>query len=350
MFKRILVPLDGSTLAEQAIPHAVEFARIFNSHIILLQVLEALSTENEHPVDPLSWQLRKTRAEVYLKGIKESILEKLGDAPGGKKNESQQVEFAIREGKTAENIVDYAHNENIELIVITTHGSGGLSRWTTSSVIQKVINLIYLPVLVVRAYNLPGEGEARIPYRRILLPIDSSRRSECTLPAGIALARRETSVSADGKETEALPETPGVASSGAKIYLAAVIKPPEIPIPEPYPVEIGQLIDQLMNVSREALTNYLNEMSERLPVDSQICIADSASVSSAIHKLAEEEDIDLVVLCAHGYTGNHAWPYGNVTRNYIDHGTKPLLVIQDVHRSQIRPSAAELAADKTGRR
>ncbi len=115
-------------------------------------------------------------------------------APGGAIEKKSRVEYSIREGKTAENIVDFAHAENIDLLVISTHGSGGLSRWNISSVTQKVINLIYLPVLIVRAYNQPEAADARIHYRRILLPIDSSRRAECALPAGIALARGELSM------------------------------------------------------------------------------------------------------------------------------------------------------------
>jgi nucleotide-binding universal stress UspA family protein len=164
MFNRILVPLDGSTLAERAIPHAEEFARIFGSTIVLLQVLDPTSYhENPNPVDPLSWQIRKAEADMYMNGIAARIRENLhGSTPQSKsKNEKNRVEYFIREGKTAENIVNFAHSEKIDLLVINTHGSGGLSRWNISSVTQKVINLIYLPVLIVRAFNQPGMDDAK---------------------------------------------------------------------------------------------------------------------------------------------------------------------------------------------
>ena len=352
MFNRILVPLDGSTLAERAIPHAEQFARIFGSTIVLLQVLDPTSYhENPNPVDPLSWQIRKAEADMYMNGVavrlRQSLLE---NTPQGKENEEDKarVEYSIREGKTAENIVNFAHAENIDLLVISTHGSGGLSRWNISSVTQKVINLIYQPVLIVRAYNLPetlGEA-ARVHYRRILLPIDSSRRAECALPAGIALARGKISINLPGDPTQ-----PADASLTSKLILAAVIKPPEIPIPEPYPVEIAQLSEQLMQASRQAVNDYLNEMKVRLSVDCETCLIENNSVSSAIQDLAsQEEDIDLVVLCAHGYTGRSTWPYGSVARNYMEHGTKPVLVIQDVPRSRVKPTAAEMAAEKSGGR
>jgi len=81
MFNRILVPLDGSALAERAIPHAEEFARIFDSRIILLQVLDPTSFhENPNPVDPLSWQIRKAEADMYMQGIAARIREELKES------------------------------------------------------------------------------------------------------------------------------------------------------------------------------------------------------------------------------------------------------------------------------
>ena len=251
-----------------------------------------------------------------------------------------RVEYCIREGKAAENIVDFAHTEDIDLLVISTHGSGGLSRWNISSVTQKVINLIYLPVLIVRSYDRPNAAGIIPRYRRILLPIDSSRRAECSLSAGIELTRGEMPGS----------KTSGGTVEKSVLYLAAVIRPPELPIPEPFPVEISQLSEELLRVSHLAVDKYLNEMKERLPVECDTCVVEGVSVVSAIHELAEKEDVDIVILCAHGYSGQVTWPYGTVTRNYIEHGTKPVLVIQDIPLSQVRQTAAEVAAEKSGRR
>jgi nucleotide-binding universal stress UspA family protein len=342
MFNRILVPLDGSPLAERAIPHAELFARIFGANIILLQVLEPTSYhENPKAVDPLNWQIRKAEADMYMQGIALRIRKNLGEKANhnGEKKKSR-VEYSIREGKTAENIVDFAHTENIDLLVISSHGSGGLSRWNISSVTQKVINLIYLPVLIVRAYNQSNTTEGINRYRRILLPIDSSRRAECSLSAGVELARNEIPAGV----------APGSTVVKTKLVLTTVLRPPELPIPEPLPVEISQLSDKLLELSHQAIEKYLGEMKERLPVDCDTCVVESPCVTSAIQELADQEDIDLVILCAHGYSGQVNWSYGTVARNYIEHGTKPVLVIQDVPRSQVRRTVAEIAAEKSGRR
>jgi nucleotide-binding universal stress UspA family protein len=206
MFKRILVPLDGSPLAEQAIPHAELFARIFGSKIILLQVLEPTSYhENPKAVDPLTWQIRKAESDMYLQGLALRIQKNLGENLQNKNGKTKnRVDYVIREGKIAENIVNFAHSEKIDLLVISSHGSGGLSRWNISSVTQKVINLIYLPVLIVRAYTQPNLNEGLNFYRRILLPIDSSRRAECSLSAGIELAR---GIPSTDKTQESYPPT-----------------------------------------------------------------------------------------------------------------------------------------------
>lgn len=298
---------------------------------------------------------------MYMQGIADRIRvelqENLNDAQDaqdkGKEAVKTSVEYSIREGKTAENIVNFAHSEAIDLVVISTHGSGGLSRWNISCVTQKVINLVYLPVLVVSAYCQPATSGARVHYRRILLPVDSSRRAEISLAAGIALAGGEihSGFLSEGNDRSIRRPALLKSQSPTTLVLTAVIKPPEISIPERYPIEIEQLSSQLMDVSRVAVTSYLNEMKVRLPVECESRVLENTNVSSAIQELADqEEDIDLVVLCAHGYTGQFAWPYGSNARNYIEHGTKPVLVIQDVPRSQVQPTAAEIAAEKSGGR
>jgi nucleotide-binding universal stress UspA family protein len=337
MFKRILVPLDGSPLAERVIPHAELFARIFRSNIVLLQVLDPASFhENPNAVDPLSWQIRKAEADMYMQGIANRIRKNLKEMVPGDLEEEDRVEYCIREGKTAENIVDFANSENIDLLIISSHGSGGLSRWNISSITQKVINMIYLPVLIIRAYTQTNPDENLRRYRRILIPIDSSRRAECSLSAGIELVRSEIK--------------PANLADSSKLVLVSVIRPPELPFPEPFPIEISQLSNQFLEISRMGITKYLDEMKERIPVDCDTCVVENSSVTTAIQELADQEDIDLVILCAHGHSGQMKWPYGTVTHNYIEHGIKPVLIIQDIARPHVRPTAAEVAAEKSGRR
>jgi nucleotide-binding universal stress UspA family protein len=362
MFKRILIPLDGSLLAERAIQHAEQFARIFGAKIVLLRVLEVASrTDNQEAINPLSWQIQKTEADMYLSGVASRIREHLHLAESQsdeRKSADDPVEYTIREGRIAENIIDFAHSENIDLLVISSHGMGGLSRWNMSSIVQKVVDLIYLPVLIVRSYDFCEEAQDTIHYRHILLPVDSSRRAECALSAGIMLAEGEKLLDrgraghqAGMDQSFPIPLRPNDTSLEPKLFLAAVVTPPEIPLPSPYPLEISKLSEQLLQISREAIHAYLKELKLRLPVSSDIRMVENVNASSGIVELAsQEEGIDLVVLCAHGYTGQSTWPYGSVARNYMENGTKSILIIQDVSRAEVRPTAAALAAEKSGRR
>ena len=362
MYSRILIPLDGSALAEKVIPHAEQFARIFGSTIVLLQVLDPIAfRDNPNPVNPLNWQIRKTEADMYLHNLAARISEDLPgeastpDASGGGSNANKigRVEYHILEGKTAESIVNFAHSENIELLIICSHGSGGLSKWNISSVTQKVINMIYLPFLLVRAFGPTEPVFSRIHYRRILLPIDSSRRAECALAAGVALAKGEVALVNKTEFSTKKSKTYSEPSDGieTKLLLTAVIKPPELPIPEPLPAEIESLSQQLVAISRRAVSEYLTKMGERLSVNCETIFVEDTSVASAIHDLANQnEDIDLIILCAHGYTGKFTWPYGSVASNYIQYGTKPVLVVQDVPLSKAQITAFEFATEKNGAR
>ncbi len=355
MFNRILVPLDGSKMAEQVLSHVELFARIFGSHIILLQVLDPSSQQK---VNPLQWQIQKAKADVYMRGmvdkvrksLKKSGKSKNGEAKSSKNGPKSCVRYVIVEGNAAETIVNYAHSEAIDLLVLNSHGASGLSHWNLSSTAQKVIDLIYLPVLLLRAYQEARQEEEALHYRCILLPIDSSRRAELGISAGIALAQGShyPTEADDNAQSESAAEESG---QRTKIMLTTVIKPPEIPIPEPYPVEIQRLKDELMDVSCVAVENYIREMQERIPVECETRILKHDSVGTAIHELAkQDESIDLVVLCAHGYTGQATLPYGSVARQYIDRGTKPVLVIQDLPQSKVQPTEAEIARQKYGAR
>jgi len=342
MFNRILVPLDGSTLAERAIPHAELFARIFHSDIILLQVLDpAYSQADPNACDPLRWQICKTEADIYLQGIALQICKNLGEKSLiNKENETNRVDYCIREGRIAENIVDFSHSENIDLIIISTHGAGGFSRWNINSITQKVVSMIYLPVLIVRSFDIPQTMEPSIQYNRILLPIDGSRRAEWAMSIGAELAKRDISTN----------DLPINQDEKPRILILTVIRPPEFPIPEPVPVEISQLSEQLVNICYDAVNKYLSELKDRLPVACETRIVESSSIVSAIHDQAEQENIDLVVFCAHGYSGQFTYHYGSISRNYLENGSKSVLIIQDTPLSQVKPSLAQIAAEKSGRR
>ena len=314
MFKRILVPLDGSQLAELALKHALHIARLYRSHIVLLSVIEENQPGSEDAVvDPLSWQISKSERELYLQSLASQLV-----------SDRVTTEHVVLEGRCAEGIVQYAQDANTNLVVMTSHGRSGLSRWDISSVTQKVVQKLFLPVLVVRAYQ-PAE---EVSYRRILVPLDGSKRAECSLPASIALAE----------------------ASHGSLLLASVVQRPELPPAGPLENELREAASRLVQLTREALVPYLNDLKSRysLPVDT--LVLESDSVTRSIHELADREEVDLVVMCAHGASGGAEYPFGSVASNYFQYGNKPVLIIQDIPPSLARPTTVERVAEKYGKR
>jgi nucleotide-binding universal stress UspA family protein len=317
----------------------------------LLRVLEPIQQINgSQPVDPFAWQIRKREAELYLQEISPLIAARIDDSKPGKDDDItrvNRVEYAILSGKPSEAIVSFAHKENIDLMVISTHGWGGFSRWNISSVAQKVLEKIYLPVLLIRAYEEEeGHKGDDIRYNRILLPLDSSARAEYVLSAAVSLARGEKDREAAeaSKQAETDPKKEEIKTV---LLLTTVIRPPEMPIPEPYSQEVEALMNKLIQLSQKSVQEYLIRIKTQLSVPSEIRMIEHHSVSEALHKLAKEEDIDLIIIAAHGYTGQYHYPYGSVTRNMLDFGAKPILIIQDVPLSQVQPSNSEIAAQRS---
>jgi nucleotide-binding universal stress UspA family protein len=156
MFKRILVCLDGSELAEQILPYAAEEAIHFEGQLVLLQVVQepvafspAIPGEAPMPIE----------TDVMVEGTKEALnrakdyLEKLA-APLRKKG--IHVKTVAVPGRADEAILDYAGTNHINLIALATHGRGGLRRAVFGSVADRVLRESGLPVLVIR----PQEGKA----------------------------------------------------------------------------------------------------------------------------------------------------------------------------------------------
>ena len=141
MYKRIVVPLDGSPLAEQALTHATAQAEHFEAEIVLLKVLEPLpeatvtSPASVQRAEQLSAQL----ARDYLERVAERI-----------RDEGIAVEIVLLEGKPYVEIVRFAAGPEVDMIVMSTRGHSGWSRWLLGSVADRVVRGATVPVLLVQ--------------------------------------------------------------------------------------------------------------------------------------------------------------------------------------------------------
>ncbi len=150
--RRILVPLDGSLLAEQALPEAVALAQATGAELLLLQVIQALDEGNQHILFKnaaeaqaafAQWQ---TSAETYLRQVAQPI-----QAQGG------VCVCRALAGNVVETIIATAETAGIDLLVISTHGRSGLQRWVYGSVANKVLRGVSCPLLVIHNPPTPVE-------------------------------------------------------------------------------------------------------------------------------------------------------------------------------------------------
>ncbi len=311
MFDHMLVPLDGSILCECVLSHVVALAQALDARVTLLRVLERVHTAGQAPsVDPLDWHMRKAEAGAYL----DEVVARLQQA-------DLRVGKALLEGQAAERIAEFAKDQNADLIVLSSHGQGGLNRWNISSVVQKTILQANISAMIVRAYQPVTSDLTGLRYQRLLVPLDGSQRAECALPLATTLARLHES----------------------QLLLAHVVTRPEMPRHAPPTQEDIELANQLTERNRLEATRYLQQLQSRLSLDIQTHLLVSDNVAATLHELVERENADLVVLSAHGYSGVTKWPYGSVAVSFIAYGTTPLLIVQDLSQEELERTQAEMA-------
>jgi nucleotide-binding universal stress UspA family protein len=141
MYKRVLIPLDGSAWAEQALPHAIAQAKHFQAKLILLKVVEPFAHARGMSLSDLE-QIRQqahTWAREYLESLAADIQE-----------QGILVQKVTIDGRPHTGIAEFADSNRVDLIVMSTRGQSGLSRWLMGSVADRVVRGATVPVLMVR--------------------------------------------------------------------------------------------------------------------------------------------------------------------------------------------------------
>lgn len=330
MFQRILVPLDGSARAEQAISVAARIARASGGSIILLQVSTAAIdfawTAMESP-SMLQGTLDADcdRADEYLTNMARSH-----------ELEGIKTTIVVLQGVPAEAILEEAHSQAADLIVICSHGNTGLKRWVLGSVAQKVARYSPAPVLVLHEHagvltNMHPQGTRAV---RILVALDGSPLAEVALEPAAYLS---AALSA--------PQ-PGA------LHLTQVLH-----LPTNY--EYGQN-DSLARVKQQRMVNadaYLHTMERRLcegdlgRLNLQVTssVADDLDIAATLIRMAENGEhmdevagcygCDMVTMATHGRNGLQRWILGSVTERMLEATRLPLLIV--------RPQKNAIKAEKT---
>jgi nucleotide-binding universal stress UspA family protein len=189
LFTRILVPVDGSTFAEHALPHAIHAARSAGAELIL-----ALVHSRYAPVamDPAmrrmmdEWEDAEAEREAtYLKGLAARIAGEQGLA----------VTPRLLHGEIAPALLHEVRQAGASLVVMTTHGRAGLERAWLGSVADALLRELEAPALIVRPESDGAPASAPVPgYRRVLIALDGSGRAEKAIAPAIALAEHDARI------------------------------------------------------------------------------------------------------------------------------------------------------------
>jgi nucleotide-binding universal stress UspA family protein len=288
LYQKILVPLDGSALAERALPYAKAVAKLKTCEVILFAV--SITNEGERRDRLLKSYLDVSSKSLESQGVK--------------------VSTSVAYGEAAEEIIEFSEKNKIDLIIISTHGYSGIKRWMLGSTTQKVLYSTYTPILLIKS-KAPEISKAE--FKKILLPIDGSPFSEATIPFVEELTK----------------------GTQADIMLLEVCEPPVVPSYGSRPINPNweNYRDTIWEDSQKHITEYLDKIKDALgkkglKVESRIIKEPDGKVAKSIIKVAQNEKVDLIAIATHGRTGASRWVYGSVANRIVEESAEPILLIR----------------------
>ena len=285
IYKKILVPLDGSKLAEGVIPYVRLLASALKLPVDLMHVNDPETVAPVH---------HRIQGHEYLKEVAALFTSSVG------------VNCRVENGRAAEVIVDRASADAGTLITMATHGRSGAQRWLLGSVTQKVLQVSTDPLLLIRPRE---ETLARdVWLNTIILPLDGSHLAEKIFPHVIYLANR-LALEVVLIRTYNLPTT--------GYFLATGVSPPAI----------GELGDKI----KEEATGYLQAKVEELQaegIEKVSFVAVEGKGPEEIIDLARKSAGNMVAMSTHGRSGIGRWVLGSVTDRVVCYSGDPVLVIR----------------------
>jgi nucleotide-binding universal stress UspA family protein len=306
MTTRVLACVDRSPFAGACLGHAVEFSRSLDSALTLLHVMEPPHEGfGLHTPNVLDWELSRQESTVYLERLQDEAARALG----------RRVDVRLEQGHPAERITAVARELGADLTVVGSHGERGATAWNLGSTAQQVLAVMRGSVLVARSGSEWGTEASESP-RRILVPLDGSRRTETVLPTAVRIAR----------------------AHDADLLLVFVVSEPVATavLRAPSDLQVARELSARVEASGR---RYLEDLRERLAHDGvspRTLVLRSPDDKQSILELSQRERTDLILLCAHGATCNPTLPFGSVTSHLVAHSAVSILVLQDLGEDELR--------------
>ncbi len=297
MYSKILIPLDGSTVAERVLPFARILSGALKLPIELLEVVDIAAVTAHIAADKARY-LEKIITEAERSS--REYLEKIAPQFTGSK-----VTCTVLQGHAADVITERAGAEPDTLIAMATHGRSGINRWLLGSVAEKVLRGTKSPLFLVRA-GFDGDTASAVTLKTIVAPLDGSELAESVLPTVTEVAKM--------------------------LNLEVVLcRAYELPASDYYGSEayLPDYEEMTKQVEAEA-ENYLRQKAEALKAAglakvSTVVLAGSGA--EEIIRYAREHHNALVAMCTHGRSGVGRWVLGSVTEKVVRHSDDPVLVV-----------------------
>ena len=306
MFRRILTPLDGSTLSEGILPYVRALAPAFGARVELLRTYqnlgyelapqdEADSASITAALEPVAARLHN-QAEDYLERVAGSLRE-LGIA----------TDIAVRSGPAADHIINEANEVEGTLVAMSTHGRTGLGRWIMGSVTDRVLHTTAAPLLVVHPERGAPSVDSTASIQTLIVPLDGSDLAETMLPVAAEIAK----------------------AIGAGVVLAETVGVPSGYYPEE---DSGSATGvSILSQMEDQAEEYLGMQAASLRamgVEKVRTSVTRGNPAAEIEELARGIPDSMIIACTHGRSGVGRTVLGSVTDRLARHSGHPALIVR----------------------
>ena len=295
MLQRILVALDGSLLAERTLPYASALARAFEAEVILLRVVETPRGAAGRALDSFDWRMERTEAIKYLQDVKQRL-----------HSEGIEVDLDVTAGRACEEILEIARARDADLLLVGTHGVGGLTEFRMASTAHKVAFASETSVLVVPAQNTAATDK---PFSIVLVPVDCTSHSDWSVALAARLARAES----------------------VGLSLLHVVRIPRLLDPQGTERE-RQVVDELVTMNRAAASRYVENLKRRIETPDMpvhVHVEAAEEIAPVLERRANAEESPLLVLSTRGGSRFDNGPFGSLVAVMLASTSHPVLVLRE---------------------
>ncbi len=291
--RHIMVPLDSSQFAEQALPLARQLCRRLGASLTAVSVIDT-GGPPRLLTDPsvLDEKLRPAgqALAMYLAGVASSW-----------QQDGLQIKTLLGVGPTAETITYIGEKAEADLITMSTHGRAGLSAWLLGRTAHAVVQLTNKPLLLIRPKN--GAPDTECALQKVLVSLDGSARAERVLPYAALFG----------------------SACGAEILLLRV---PEIPEPALYG-PLGGAVEELRLEAEAEAQAYVEHVAVELCAAGLHArgIVTGSRAATTIVEVAAAEEADMIILATHGRGGMDQLMLGSVADRVVHHAAQPVLLV-----------------------